>query len=231
MAEPWRAPHWADGVADKGLRPMMHPHTELRFVSETIGHGVIATRDIPKGTITWVQDALDREFTPEQVGALGPLFAPSLDRYCFRNQHGRWVLCWDHARFVNHSFRSSCMSTAYNFEIALRDIKAGEELTDDYGYLNIAEPFAAEDEGADRTVVYPDDLLRYHTRWDAQLHEAWPSILSTEQPLLSLLGPGVWERVLRVARGEEAMASILECYYADPAVEIVPGRTNGILRH
>ena len=31
---------------------------------------------------------------------------------------------------VNHSFKSTCMSTAYDFEIAIRDIYPGEQLTD-----------------------------------------------------------------------------------------------------
>ena len=192
---------------------MMHPDTELRFVSDLVGHGVVATRDIPMGTITWAQDELDREFTPAQVGKLGSLYAESLDKYCFRNHTGRWVLCWDHARFVNHSFRSNCMTTAYNFEIAIRDVKAGEELTDDYGYLNIMQPFKAVDEGADRTVVYPDDLTRYHARWDAQLQAAWPRMPAVAQPLASLLSPCTWQRVVRIAEGRQAMDSILSCYY------------------
>lgn len=196
---------------------MMHPHTELRFISEQVGHGVVATRDIPKGTITWVQDALDREFTPEQVRSFGDPYSALLDKYCFRNQHGRWILCWDHARFVNHSFKSNCMTTAYNFEIAVRDIRAGEELTDDYGYLNIMQPFEAIDEGTDRTVVYPDDLLRYHTEWDRQLSKVWPRIPQLDQPLRQLLADGLWNRVVRIAKGDEEMASILTCYFSDGA--------------
>ncbi len=192
---------------------MIHPDTELRFVNDAIGHGVVATRDIPRGTITWVQDELDREFTSERVMSLGELFTRSLDKYCFRNQHGRWVLCWDHARFVNHSFKSNCLTTAYNFEIAIREISAGEQLTDDYGYLNIMQPFDAIDEGVGRTVVYPDDLVRYHPIWDAQLRDVWPDIPKTDQPLRQLLAEGLWDRVTRVADGTEEMLSILECYY------------------
>ena len=192
---------------------MMHPDTELRFINEHVGHGVVATRDIPMGTITWAQDELDRDFAPAEVDRLGPLFTKQLDKYCFRNQHGNWILCWDHARFVNHSFRSNCMTTTYNFEIAIRDIAAGEQLTDDYGYLNITRPFEAIDEGLDRTTVYPDDLTRYHARWDAQLAQAWPGIVAVAQPLRPLLGEPLWARVQRVASDQEPMASILTCYY------------------
>ena len=64
---------------------------------------------------------------------------------------------------------SNCLTTAYDFEIAIRDIFPGEQLTDDYGYLNINTPFYAYDEGLERKVVYPDDLLRYYEDWDKTL--------------------------------------------------------------
>ena len=32
---------------------MIHPDTELRFISPEIGFGVFATKLIPQGTITW----------------------------------------------------------------------------------------------------------------------------------------------------------------------------------
>ena len=201
---------------------MMHPHTALRFISEAVGHGVVATRDIPAGTITWAQDELDREFTPDQVEAFAPDYQEILDTYCFRNQHGRWVLCWDHARFVNHSFRSNCLTTAYNFEIAVRDIKAGEQLTDDYGYLNICRPFRPVDEGARRTVVYPDDLTRHHAEWDRTLADVWPHIPGLDQPLARYLSADLWHRVERIAQGRERMASILSCYFDESAPAAAP---------
>jgi hypothetical protein len=53
---------------------MIHPHTELQFISEKIGYGVVATKFIPKGTITWALDKLDRSFTPEQIRTMDPLY-------------------------------------------------------------------------------------------------------------------------------------------------------------
>ena len=46
---------------------MLHPHTELRFVSPEIGYGIFATAFIPKGTITWVKDELDRIIPKEKI--------------------------------------------------------------------------------------------------------------------------------------------------------------------
>lgn len=124
---------------------MIHPHTELRFINKDIGYGVVATHFIPKGTITWVLDKLDREFTPGEVEKLDPVYREILDTYSFCNSAGNLVLCWDHGRFVNHSFNSNCLTTAYDFEVAIRDIHPGEQITDDYGYLNISRPFRALD--------------------------------------------------------------------------------------
>src|SRR5680860_18996 len=138
---------------------MMHPDTEIRFISEEIGYGVVAKKNLPKGTVTWVQDELDQIYTPNQVGKMEKLSQQMIDKYTIRNNKGNFVLCWDLAKYVNHSFKSNCLSTAYDFEIAVRDIHPGEELSDDYGYLNITEAFEAKDEGAIRTTVYPDDLL------------------------------------------------------------------------
>ena len=59
---------------------MIHPHTELKFVHEQIGHGVVATRFIPKGTVTWVQDELDRVFTSASIDGLNKCYMTFLDK-------------------------------------------------------------------------------------------------------------------------------------------------------
>lgn len=192
---------------------MIHPHTEIRFINDKIGYGVVATQFIPKGTITWAMDKLDRIFTPSQIKKLDPLYQQVLDKYTYRNAAGNHVLCWDNARFVNHSSNSNCITTAYEFELAIRDIHPGEEITDDYGYLNIAEPFEVLPEpGTSRTVIYPDDLVRYHTTWDQKLLAAFPDFLQVNQPLMHLLDEGVREKIVRIARRQEKMDSILSCY-------------------
>ncbi|MBF9239583.1 SET domain-containing protein [Hymenobacter sp. BT683] len=192
---------------------MIHPDTELRFISPEIGFGVVATKLIPKGTITWVFDSLDQIIRPEGFEKLDPLQKTFLDKYCYRDPQGNYVLCGDHARFVNHSFRSSCMSTAYDCELAVRDIHPDEELTDDYGYLNPTEPFDCVPEpGSNRTQVLPDDLLNFHREWDAQLLEAFADFNKLKQPLLHLLAPAHRAKILAVAAGKAAMDSILNCY-------------------
>lgn len=194
---------------------MIHPDTKLEFISEDIGYGVVATKKIPAGTITWVLDKLDREFTQEQYKNLDPLYRQILDTYSYRNNKGNLVLCWDHGRYVNHSFKANCLSTAYDFEVAVRDIEPGEQLTDDYGYLNVHEPFRGVDEGTRRKTVYPDDLLRYYKIWDRKVAEVFKNIPHLQQPLKPLLANGTWCKIQDVIGGREEMESILTNYYGE----------------
>jgi hypothetical protein len=193
---------------------MIYPKTHLKLASPEVGLGVFAAEDIPKGTITWVKDPLDRVFSPQEVEELGPLFDETLSTYSYRDRNGDYVFCWDNGRFVNHSFNANCMTTAYGFEVAIRDIKAGEELCDDYGYLNIDVPFdAVPEDGSDRSVVYPDDLLRYHEKWDELILDALRLTPELSQLLRTLISDDTWDEIVRVSKGEAKKKSILECYY------------------
>ncbi len=193
---------------------MIHPDTELRFINEQIGYGVVALKPIPKGTITWANDKLDRKFTPKEVRSMDLLYQQVLDKYTYRNAEGHYILCWDNARFVNHSSNSNCMTTAYEFEIAIRDIAPGGELTDDYGYLNLEEPFEVIPEpGSNRHIIYPDDLLRYYPQWDEALLKSFPRIMEVDQPLFQLLDPALRDKVKHIIAGDIKMDSILNCYY------------------
>lgn len=194
---------------------MIHPKTELKFINNEIGYGVVATEFIPAGTITWVLDKLDREFSPTDFQNMEPIYQNILDFYTFRNNKGNFVLCWDNGRYVNHSFNSNCLTTAYDFEIAIRDIQVGEQLTDDYGYLNILHPFRGVDEGTKRKVVYPDDLVRYYKVWDKKIQKVFKRIIDHEQSLKVLLEDNLWEKINNIIKNNEPLESILKNYYTE----------------
>lgn len=192
---------------------MIHPSTELKFINTEIGYGVVATEFIPAGTITWVLDKLDQEFSPIEFQSLEPIYQNILETYTFRNNMGNLILCWDISRFVNHSFNSNCLTTAYDFEIAIRNIYPGEQLTDDYGYLNISQPFRAMNEGTRRKTVYPDDLLKYHKVWDKKLLKVFDKIPIVKQPLQRLITEELWTEINNVSNKSVKMQSILKNYY------------------
>jgi uncharacterized protein len=145
---------------------MIHPDTELLFVNDVIGYGVFAKRPIPRGTITWVRDEFDQSFSSEQIARLSEPHLKVLRKYGYLDRHGRTVLCWDHARFMNHSCEANCLGAGYDFEIAVRDIRAGEELTGE---------------------VRPDDMIRLADRWDELLRGSFPLLQQVPQPLWPLV--------------------------------------------
>lgn len=193
---------------------MIHPHTELRYINDQMGFGVFATKFVPKGTITWALDGLDQILDPAYIETLDKHGSEVVKKYTYRNQEGKYVLCWDLGRYVNHSFHANCMGTAYEFEVAIRDIYPGEQLLDDYGTLNIDEPFECfPEKGTERKIVYPDDLLYFHEEWDQQVMESLKHFDEVEQPLLHLIRPDFMKKVRIAVKEKVLLDSIKNIYY------------------
>lgn len=194
---------------------MIHPSTQLRYINNQIGFGVFATKFIPKGTIVWALDPLDQILHPSVLQEVDPHRKAMIQKYAYRNERGEYVLCWDLGRYVNHSFHANCMGTAYNCEISIRDINPGEQLTDDYGTLNVEEPFKVlKEEGTNREIVYPDDLLNYHKQWDQQVIDALAYFNQVEQPLLHLIAPDTVKK-LKIAAIEKSLVDSIKSIYFD----------------
>lgn len=170
---------------------MIHPHTQLAFISPEVGYGVVATQFIPRGTLTWVLDDLDQRVSAERVAALGardPIYSQHLLRFAYLDQQGDAILSWDHARFVNHSCRPSTASGCDDrFEVAIRDIHPGEQLTDHYGELSAVEPFPCRcGEAGCRGVVRSEDRFQIDTWLRERVRQALALCATVEQPLASL---------------------------------------------
>ena len=169
---------------------MVHPDTELRFVSPAIGWGVFATRDIPTGTITWALDVLDQHLSDEDIRRLPNYDRELVEEYAYIDGRGDHILCWDHARFYNHSCDANCLGICDDFQMAVRDIAAGEELTEDYGTFNPRErePFHCSCGTAQcRGAVLPDDYLRIGGEWMKLARAAFFLIPTVPQPLWPVL--------------------------------------------
>lgn len=193
---------------------MLHPHTELRYVSPEIGYGVFATQAIPMGTMTWVKDELDRVVPKEDLSKFSEANLENFLKYTYRTSKGDYFFCWDLTRFVNHSYRPNTMLTPLGFEIALRDINPGEEITNDYGTLNIIEPFTCANGPIEsRSLVQPDDLGRFYQEWDTQISSAFKFHASVPQPLERFLTPSQLEDLQSIRNGKRPFPSVLQNLY------------------
>ena len=119
--------------------------TEVRN-SHVHGLGVFAKTDIPKGTVWWrarpgmdvllinkaqFQTLKDSQHSPTSQDLLEAIYTYSY----YSAEDDVLILILDHARYTNHSFQPN--SDVYPEpgvigSIALRDIKAGEEIMEDY---------------------------------------------------------------------------------------------------
>lgn len=167
---------------------MIHPATELRLVNPHVGYGVFASRLIPKGSLVYVQDPLDIQITPEQYQGLDETSRQLAEKYSFIDAHGNRILSWDGAKYVNHSCSPNTMSTAWGFEVALRDIQPGEEITDEYGLFNLEwEMDCCCGHERCRGTIRPGDAWNHYRLWDKSIRAAIAAIPKVEQPLLACL--------------------------------------------
>jgi hypothetical protein len=197
---------------------MLHPHTELKFVSEAIGYGIYATQDIPKGTITWVKDELDRVFSPAEIKLMSESNLENLLKYTYRDRSGNYFFCWDLTRYVNHSYEANSMLTALGFEIAITDIKKGDEITNDYGTLNIIEPFECAHGPHEREFVRPDDLKKFYPKWDVLVNSAIDYAPKVDQPLNKFLTSQQKLKLNDIHMKKIPMPSMIENYFDESKI-------------
>jgi uncharacterized protein len=176
---------------------MIHPDTRLVYINDVIGYGVFATAFIPKGTITYVKDALEIEVTPAEFSRHTPELQEVIEKYSYIDERGNRIISWDFGKYVNHCCHCNTMSTGYGFEIAIRDIQPEEEVTDEYGIFNLESPMSHRCNYSDcRGAVCKQDLERMLIEWDDTIKPALVLFNEVEQPLLSFLQKEVREAVL-----------------------------------
>lgn len=191
---------------------MMHPDATLRRIDDRIGYGVVATRFIPRGTVVWCLCALDRVLTPAEVEALPPYSRRQVERYGYRTASGDHVLCWDFARYINHACDPAMLGLGTDLEIAVRDIRPGDELTCDYGACNLVEDLACRCGMAGcRGRVGAADALALGALWDRQVREILPLIATVAQPLRPFLRDP--EALMEIVSGRRGMPSLRDCYF------------------
>jgi len=165
---------------------MIHPDTELRMIAPHRGYGVVVTRPIPRGTVTWVHDALDQVIDPVQLAALPEVLRKIVDVYGYVTANGNRVLCWDHARYVNHACEPAMVSVGMTHEIARRDLAPGDELTTEYARdVNLGSFACTCGAPSCRGARGPAEGAEQMHLWDLEASQAFAWALTVPQPLLA----------------------------------------------
>ncbi|MEX2483011.1 MAG: SET domain-containing protein [Brumimicrobium sp.] len=167
---------------------MIHSKTELRFINDLVGYGVFATENIPEGTIIYVKDSLEIVISIEDYEKHNDSIKEVIEKYSYIDPKGDRVISWDFAKFVNHCCNFNTISTGYGFEIAVRDILKGEQITDEYGAFNLTVEMdiTCSNENC-RKKIKPSDFDSYYSEWDKKIQKSLLKFNDVDQPLFSFL--------------------------------------------
>jgi SET domain-containing protein len=104
--------------------------------SEIEGFGLFANEIIKAGSPVWeFTPGFDQEINPENLDSLSEPALQDFKKYAyFEKEIGKYILCFDSARFFNHAENPNidCPHEQRDVCFAKRDIAIGEELTCDY---------------------------------------------------------------------------------------------------
>ena len=166
---------------------MIHPHTRLEFISPEIGSGLLVTREIPRGTLVWVQDDLDLVLPPASYRQLHPSMQVIVERWGYGDPDGNTVLCWDSGRMMNHSCEPSSLGLGARALVARRTLHPGDHLTCDYAECNLVEDLHCScGEPSCRRVITAFDLTNLGWERDEEATRLAARAAKVDQPLLAL---------------------------------------------
>jgi SET domain-containing protein len=103
--------------------------------SSVDGIGLFASEFIAKGTTTWKYDChFDTAFNEKVLSYMSEPAREQFIKYAFYHE-GKYILCFDDQRFINHSSTDYNIRSYPEHDIALRDIFPGEELLCNYRHF------------------------------------------------------------------------------------------------
>ena len=108
--------------------------------SKINGVGLFANQFIPKGTVIWkLQVGFDLKIGKNELAKLSEPAREIFLRYAYLDSAtNKYILCFDNARFINHSNTPNCIEKESpdgeeeGITVAVKDIQQGEEITENY---------------------------------------------------------------------------------------------------
>jgi len=157
---------------------------EVKKVKEK-GKGLFAKQFIPIGTITWFKCDKCREFTRQEIDSLSEKRRKFVFWHAYKTENGNYILPCDEASFTNHSCNANTLDSGKGFDIVVRDIEKGEEVTYDYRFFyDIDMVCKCGEENCCKRVKsvhpIPEKLQSY---WNSKIEPALRQIKKVPQPL------------------------------------------------
>ena len=193
---------------------MIHPQTELRYVNDIVGYGVFATDKIPEGTIVYVKDSLELVITPIDYLTHAKPMRKVIDKYSYIDENGNRIVSWDFAKYVNHCCNYNTISTGYGFEIAIRDIEQGEQITDEYGIFNLEQEMECLcQEPLCRKRIKPNDFDTKYQEWDHKILKSLTKLFQVAQPLITFIDEETTRELESFCHNPHAYKSVYSLKY------------------
>lgn len=190
---------------------MIIPNLRMKWISDEKGYGLFATQQIPKGTITFIQDSLDIVISKRQFLRTPELLKASIEKYSYLLPDGDRIISWDLGKYMNHCCQANTLTTGYGFEIAIRDISAGEEVTDDYRIFSKnfkSNVFSCPNKSDCNQPLIPTESAV--ASWDEKILPAIINVFEVDQPLIAFLDSTVLAELKMLSRGQTTYKSVKE---------------------
>lgn len=112
---------------------MLYPNASVKQI-DSENKGIFATRDIKKGEVAWRLDSNEKLLTKEERDSL----SLEIQKLAFQYKD-HFVVVHDQSEFMNHSCGPNLGFSSDEELSAIKDIKAGEELTYDYSTADVGD--------------------------------------------------------------------------------------------
>jgi hypothetical protein len=190
---------------------MIVPWVRIEWISDYKGYGLVATQTIHKGTITFAQDGLDIVIPEKKLKKIDPNLLEYIEKYSYEDFLGNRIVSWDLAKYMNHDDDANTLSTGYGFEIAIRDIEVGEEVTDDYRIFSTHHDtsFSLQRSTQHDIRPFPEDLIQ---QWDQKVLEALIEFQRVDQPLKGFIEPSILKEVAKLPKNSKQYRSVCEAF-------------------
>lgn len=187
---------------------MILPSLRLQWINDSKGYGLFATEFIPAGTITFVQDDLDIVIRPDQLEQVPESLKQFVDRYSYLDGQGNAIISWDMGKYMNHCCQANTLSTGFGFEIAVKDIHPGEEVTDDYRLFTADHQvnISCGKIDCEGRINYRIPSSQFD-KWDDQIAESLNLLREVEQPLMKFCTEAVRQQLDNYYEGDQELLS------------------------